>query len=203
MILLVLQQIRNCNNEQKRDREKSNREFVESLNIEEHILPKNSYGQVKIDLLTLNPSQIEKQYRNSKVIAQIFDIGLDSSTITIALRVDSVFGLLIPKKENYLYKINDDEMNKVHNYIFGIAEDLIKDMTRNDVYYSKPKKGEIIYYIRTNNGETFEKRLKLYNINANIGWESFHSYIIHLFKTIDEYNKLGILPENVYNAESE
>ncbi len=161
-------------------------------------MPKNSYGQVKIDLLTLDPSKIDKQYRNSKVIAQIFDTGLDSSTITIALRVDSVFGLLLPKQENYLYKINDEEMNKVHKYIFSIADELIQDMTRNDVYYSKPTKGEIIYYIRTNTGSTFEKRLKLYDKNANIGWESFYCDIIHLFKTIDEFNKLGSLPVNVY-----
>ena len=198
LVIFVLHQIRNWNNEQKRENEKRNRDFVKSLKIEEHILPKNSYGQMKIDLLKLAPSAIEKQYRNRKVIAQIFDIGLDSSTVTIALRVDSVFGLLLPGKENNLYKIKNEEMNKVHNYLFYVADGLIDDMTKNDIYYTKPMKGELIYYIRTNSGSTFEKRLKLYDKNANIGWESFYCDIIHLFRTIDEFKEIGTLPENVY-----
>ena len=69
---------------------------------------------------------------------------------------------------------------------------------KNDIYYTKPMKGELIYYIRTNSGSTFEKRLKLYDKNANIGWESFYCDIIHLFRTIDEFKEIGTLPENVY-----
>jgi len=186
LIVIVLFLVRFCYKEYDSKASMEASHNIRGL-LQKQIQNRATSQDIKDMVLNLSFDGATNPYRDSKILAVVYDFKVESNqVISVILSAGGIGGMLVPAKNNeapLVMKLSADQVDSISQPIFKCAEQLVPKMKRFTRKVTTPQEGYIRVYIRTSEGKTFvqdfqqSRKYKNKNINTIISgigkvWET-------------------------------